>query len=210
MCVKELLWVDDLAARDLQLLPGYASPQFNQLITIKDTLGDRRGDNPHSPDDISFSGFPTNFGVSVDSKTGEVRVTDHAPTLAAAGLPKTMTLTCVAKNDVQITAKVRIRVHQGLKKIWLTPPSLTVRKSARGVRYGLLATFADDEYGDLSNWSPRKSGPLDANDRTFVRLVVSPEFEKDPSASIASASMSNWEAGLSNAQVPTATLQSPP
>ena len=42
MSVKELLWVDELSARDWHLLPGYASPQFSQLLTIKDTRGERR------------------------------------------------------------------------------------------------------------------------------------------------------------------------
>jgi hypothetical protein len=180
MSVKELLWIDELAARDWHLLAGYASPQFNQLITIKDTRGERRGDKPHAPDDIFFVIDPPINGVTVDPTTGEVRVTGDTFLLATALLPQSTTLACVAKDDTSIFAEVRIRVHLGFAQLSLSPAKLTVRKGAKAVRYTVIGVFTDGERGDLSNWSPRKSQPRDPGDKSFVRLATGTAVETKP------------------------------
>src|SRR5215510_8637278 len=48
--------------------------------------------------------------------------------------------------------EIRIHVHDSVKDIWLTPPTLTIHKDANECRFTVLARFNDDSVGDITDW----------------------------------------------------------
>lgn len=95
--------------------------------------------------------------VSVDPKTGVVTFNQHAP-LPADILhnfiirPAVIDETGAALADVPA---IRIHLHPGISRAWITPSILTAHKSAGGndtpVRFRILAEFGDDTNGDITN-----------------------------------------------------------
>src|SRR5678815_2610671 len=54
---------------------------------------------------------------------------------------------------VSFEAEIRIHIHDSVKDIWLTPPTLTIHKGADECRFTVLARFNDDCVGDITDWS---------------------------------------------------------
>jgi hypothetical protein len=99
---------------------------------------------------------PADIGVTVDPNTGVVT--------ASAATPLTLRNFLVAARVQHNTAVVpnpletfiRVHLHSSVRKVWLTPSSLTVHQdsrdpaNARFPRYTVLAQFDDEIVGDIS------------------------------------------------------------
>jgi hypothetical protein len=101
-----------------------------------------------------FKGAPraTALGLSVVTGTGVVTATAHPST----SQPKLRNFLMTARQDDQqgniFETVIRIHVHDSIKKIWLTPSSLTIHEFADECRFTVLALFDDDTVGDITEW----------------------------------------------------------
>lgn len=203
MTITQVRWSDH-GARDVHLLPGMASPQLNQLLWLfDDDLDDWfRADKP--PDGITFNlefraAFtfaPSSHGVHVNGQSGLVTVDAQLPTLPPH--LRTFIISARASQGVPdpdpgfpdpLTARIRIYVHNALANQWLTPSSLTVRQSAKFMRFSVLGRFDDGVIGDITNWSPLY--PPKQDELMFVHRVGStdPMFIWSPRRGDPSTSM---------------------
>jgi hypothetical protein len=168
---------------DLHLIPGLVSPRLDQLLYLVETTApgveERHRFVEYRPAGVTVL-FEANFdkadprtaGIDVDPNFGEI-------TVGALPTPERLLdfLVVATVSDgvaLSVTTHVRVRIHDGFRKVWLTPAVLTVRKPTDPAsvvamsRFSVLAEFSDGTYGDLTNWAPW-SGPTDPTDRRFVR-----------------------------------------
>ncbi len=91
-------------------------------------------------------------GVEVVSTTGVV----SAITPPDSTFPKVrnfiLTAIFTEAPGVNFETEIRIHIHDSVKDIWLTPPSLTIHKDADECRFTVLARFNDDCVGDITDW----------------------------------------------------------
>jgi hypothetical protein len=175
-----------IPGEDLHLLPGLVSPRLDQLLYIVET-SDQGVEATHRfveyrPAGVTVS-FEANFdradprtaGIDVDLNFGEV-------TVGALPTPERLLdfLVIATVSDglaLSLTTHIRVRIHDGLRKVWLTPATLTVRKPdpvsspVTNARFTILAEFSDGAYGDLTNWLPPEflTSPTD---RQFTRTIA--------------------------------------
>ncbi|HKF00132.1 MAG TPA: hypothetical protein VKG45_14525 [Actinomycetes bacterium] len=205
MTIGSIWWADG-SGDDLHLLPGLVSPQLDQLLWMTDSaLGSVRADRRPAGVALTFTprfaGAPANHGVRVDTATGEVEVLAGWST-ATPRLRSFIVDVAVADPAVAapFTTRVRVHVHQGIRSLWLTPPSLTVCQGARGMRFAVLAKFEDDAVGDVTNWSPWQA--VAAGTTTFVHAAGSPDRELLWTSDNPGAVRVDADTGVVDARVP--------
>src|SRR6185369_8117902 len=49
-------------------------------------------------------------------------------------------------------AEMRVHIHDSVKDVWLTPPTLSIHKDTDECRFTVLARFTDDCVGDITDW----------------------------------------------------------
>jgi hypothetical protein len=161
-------------AFDLHLLPGTTSPRLDQLLWTNDTRGTKRADAPHPGTTVSFKaqfdGAPARHGVTMNATTGQITVANPLP--AGPRLRSFLVDGSAKEGATTVTARVRVHVHDGLTRIWLTPAPLTARRDAKDIRLSILAQFTDGVIGDITNWCP--FNPIAAGEQTFVSDTGTP------------------------------------
>ncbi|HKF00131.1 MAG TPA: hypothetical protein VKG45_14520 [Actinomycetes bacterium] len=201
MTVRRIFWASPYGGRDLHLLPGLASPRLDYLLIVEDTEG-RSFWAAGPPEGVTvsftaaFAGTPAAHGVAVDAATGEVRVDDGPlppPRLRSfvvqAEVTSTFRDTHGEEAQQSWTARVRVHVHDAIERLWLTPPSLTVREGATNMRFTVLARFADGSFGDLTNWCPSTADNLHAGVFVHARDSADPELAWSASSPDGSAGL---------------------
>ena len=170
MPIKDMFWAAG-AGVDIHLVPDLVGPQLDQLMYLKDdTDAVTRADEAVAAGIITLTCAPTFVvgdpfakGIAVTLATGEVTIT--ASLAAPDRVLEFLVLVTVTETPPPPppataftgTLYVRIHVHDGIRRIWLTPPTLTMREGARRGRFTLLGEFSDGRYGDLDSWIPTHS-----------------------------------------------------
>jgi hypothetical protein len=96
--------------------------------------------------DPHFKGAPNAQGVQVDTTTGVV-------TASPAPTPNLRSFVMTARQTgTSLETVIRFHVRESIKKIWLTPSSLTTHEGADECRFTVLAQFDDDTVGDITDW----------------------------------------------------------
>lgn len=109
------------------------------------------------------------MGVTFDWQNGTATADDPLPPADERLQNFMMRAIATAHNGAEVTnaeAWVRVHVHERLRKIWLTPNPLTVRRDAHAtVRLTLLGEFDDGVVADLtqidgtvSDWAAGSTG----------------------------------------------------
>jgi hypothetical protein len=173
MTLVGLEWANN-GASDVHLVPQVASPEFFRLLMgqVRVANGTIELHHVFSLDNTTVmftqqvTGTNGGHGITVDAKTGEVTL---SPPTDMNGRSFLLKVDVKQGTDPTVTTFLRIYVHNVLQRMWITPKRLTVRKSAKSVRFSVLALFDDGVIGDISNWSPfeRTDTP---GDRTYVHL----------------------------------------
>lgn len=91
-------------------------------------------------------------GVEVVSATGVV----SAITPPDASFPKVRNFILTAifgQSGQNFEIEIRIHIHDSVKDIWLTPPTLTIHKDSDECRFTVLARFNDNCVGDITEWA---------------------------------------------------------
>jgi hypothetical protein len=160
-------------ASDIHLLPGLVSPRLDHLLRVSDTRDPpdqtRRADDPHPGVSVAFTAqfesAPSAHGVTLDEATGEITIALSLPARRLRSFLVTATATQAGQPPQR--TRIRVNVHDGIERLWLTPNPLTVREGFTSTQLSLLARFTDEVIGDISNWSPFLR-PAATTDRTFV------------------------------------------
>jgi hypothetical protein len=169
--MADLLMWKDSEGYDIHVLRGMpASKALDESLNL-DANGVLPSFKPH------FTGAPDNpnLGVSVNTSTGEVTAAAQNPP-SRPQLPDFNFLMTARQVLVgsQSETMIRIHIHDSIKKIWLTPKTLTVHQDADNARLTVLALFGDDTVGDITEWPqlnydvPSLSGMPDAARRLKV------------------------------------------
>src|SRR5262249_52137238 len=153
----------NLHGYDFHLLPGLATPPLTNLLVA--SIDDDETDATDLPDGVTLT-FATNLtthqgtGVSLRAD-GRVSLTNPlpGPTPALPRLRSFIVPATLSDGTQSVTARVRIHVHDGLTRTWLTPTQLTVHRGASPVKFTHLALFDDGVIGDISNWTPVEDDP---------------------------------------------------
>lgn len=98
-----------------------------------------------------FQQTAAGHGVTVDPGNGQVT----AATGAAAPFQNfnfIMTARQIIGGVGTLETQIRVHVHRGVKKIWLTPETLSPRLGSDEMRFTVLAQFDDDTVGDITDW----------------------------------------------------------
>ena len=94
-------------------------------------------------------------GVGVVSSTGVV----NAITPPDATFPKVrnfvLTATFTQAPGQNFEAEMRVHIHDSVKDLWLTPPTLSIHKDSDECRFTVLARVTDDCVGDITDWPQR-------------------------------------------------------
>lgn len=174
MALQGLFW-PDISRRDIHLLPGSVSPRIDQLLAIEDSLGNTLASTPKPGVAVTFAprffGAPASHGVTVSTVTGQVTIANPLP---AAPFLRNFIIDCTAtEGATQFTRMIRIHVHPGIRRHWVTPARLNVPLGARSMRLSMLAEFTDDTFGDLTNWGAFDP-PGPGQDQNFVQTDTTP------------------------------------
>jgi hypothetical protein len=172
MPIKDMFWAAG-AGVDIHLVPDLVGPRLDQLIYLEDDTGAlTRADLAATAGIITLTCAPTFVvgdpfaqGIVVTLATGEVTITTTPPLAAPDRVLEFLVLVTVTETPPPPppataftgTLYVRIHVHDGIRRIWLTPLTLTMREGARRGRFTLLGEFSDGRYGDLDSWIPTHS-----------------------------------------------------
>jgi len=141
---------------DIHVLRGTTSLPLRSILLIEDLAGGLfRADAAQLPAGISAVTFVGEFaapgrGASVNAATGEVTATSPpppAPRLRSFHVTPQVGLTA---GGTILGPPIRVRIHESVAEIWLTPSTLTVRGNAQGQRFTVLARFDDDTVGDIT------------------------------------------------------------
>src|SRR6185369_7416981 len=96
----------------------------------------------------------SNFGVDVNPATGQVTATVQPSTPPQfPNFNFLMTATQVVGGVSTSETTIRIHIHDSIKKIWLTPSSLTIHQFSPESRFTVLALFKDYTVGDITDWA---------------------------------------------------------
>jgi hypothetical protein len=119
-----------------------------------------------------FKGAPNNFGVDVNTATGEVTASPH-PGSDQPKFPNfnfLMTARQVVGGAATYETKIRIHIHDSIEKIWLTPSTLTVHVGSDEHRFTVLALFDDGTVGDITDW-PQPHLTFKSSDANIVDVL---------------------------------------
>lgn len=174
MALQGLFW-PNIARRDIHLVPGTVSPRLDQLLAIEDSLGNRFGNNPHPGVVVTFTprffGAPAAHGVTVSTVTGQVTVANPLP---AAPFLRNFIIDCTAtEGATRFTRMIRVHIHPGITRHWVTPGRLNVPLGARNMRFSVLAELTDGTFGDITNWGAFET-PTAARNEIFVQTDPAP------------------------------------
>jgi hypothetical protein len=157
--IADLEWLS--GGTDIHLVEGMKTV-LNRLlrITYFDESNKTRGDNLLPGNTLAFTTLAdlASAGVTLDTLTGEIEFNGPLPDTGDRLLNFVVIATGTGTQGA-FTNYIRIHLHKSLKRIWLTPSSLTVRQQAKNASFTLLAEFADSAgvgdgvYGDITNWS---------------------------------------------------------
>lgn len=171
MTLVGLRWIKTRAA-DIHLLPEFTSPQLFRLLVanVQDANGTITEVPAFTVDNVKFEfaeeplkGLGQANGAPMDPVRGTVAVAFQNN---LAGHSFVIKATATA-DGASAETRIRIHVHNAIKRMWLTPKRLTVRNGAKDVRFSVLAQFDDDTIGDITNWSPFTT-PNGDTDFTYV------------------------------------------
>ena len=166
------------AGDDLHLLPGQISPRLDQLLSVTAGTTIVRADRASSVGVVMA--FQHSFvpaasgcaGVIPQPATGQVMVSgplSSAPRLL--DFLVTATATEVA-TGATLQTYLRMHIHTGLRRLWLTPDPLSVKVGSSSARFTVLAEFDDGSYGDVTNWSAWTFDASATDDRLEVRDIA--------------------------------------
>lgn len=189
--IRGLEWINEPAGRDLHVLPGHATRPFLPDLRVRiaklppafdDDLVDVPTYVAGSGATFTFVplfnalkvnddwvGFGAN-GLTVNAKTGVVTLPATPPSPLKRNFLVEAVLTL--PGGTILREVVRIHVHLGVVRAWLTPPEISVRKSGTikadvGARFSVRAEFDDGVVGDLTLnhgvfWTAAKPGRVTA------------------------------------------------
>jgi hypothetical protein len=160
MAVNDVFWSGS-EAYDIHVVAGATSRTLDDLLAINHGPlpgADVWANTP--PAGVTVRFHPAIVGASAlgtfSSTTVDVSESTGAVT-AKAALPArfvhnfliraTVTDPAVARPFVQ---EVRVHVHHAIRRVWLTPDTLTVHSGAPEQKFSVLAEFDDDTVGDIT------------------------------------------------------------
>src|SRR5262245_10770498 len=126
MAITDVSWAGE--GYDIHLLKGESTIPLNtKLRATRNNSVDFKGNNPPSGVTVEFiaefKGAPSNHGVTV-SGTGQVTV---GSTLPSPRLHNFILRAIVKETGANsLETSIRIHIHDTIKKIWLTPDTLSV------------------------------------------------------------------------------------
>ncbi len=154
--ISNLTWVLGYGY-DMHLLPG--DKTGDMLGNIKFTHNDKQynGSDSDIPENITIAfnayfkdSFHGAHGVSVNSSTGEIQIADDLPVPRLYNFIYEVVVLEDGAN--YMTLEMRVHIHQSVKKIWLTPSTLTLyAASTKNTRFSVYAEFDDEVYGDITD-----------------------------------------------------------
>jgi hypothetical protein len=150
---------------------------------------------------------PNNFGVDVDQTTGVVTAKGHLN--AAPKFPNlSFLLTAHEATSSGATNEtiIRIHVHDGIQKIWLTPAALTIHQAHPESRFTVLALFDDGAVGDITEWPQLR---YQSNKPTVVKVLNTGQTGPDGKPVPFGGLLESQVAGQSADITVTLTLTSP-
>jgi hypothetical protein len=154
-----------------------------------------------------FLNAPNGHGVDVDLVTGAVTAKGHPSTTTK--LPNfsfLMTAREVIGGVSTNETIIRIHVHDGIQKIWLTPPALTIHQAHPESRFTVLALFDDGTVGDITEWPQLK---YQSNKPTVVKVLDTGQTGPDGNPVPFGGLLESQVAGQSADITVTLTLTSP-
>ena len=174
MALTRLTWAAG-AGDDIHLLQGQQSPRLDQLLNITAGTTIVRGDRASSVGvAMAFRqsfvpADPPCAGVVPNPASGLIMVPGPlSPAPRLLDFLVTATATEVA-TGATLETHLRIHIHTGLRRLWLTPDPLSVRVGSSSARFSVLAEFDDGSYGDVTNWSAWTFDASKPGDRREVR-----------------------------------------
>jgi hypothetical protein len=100
----------------------------------------------------NLQGSTSEHGIEVDATAGVVKALPHPD----PSFPKVNNFLLTAvfpdPDGAQDQTVIRIHVHDSVKDIWLSPPTLTVRQGTNECQFTVLARFTDDTVADITDW----------------------------------------------------------
>ncbi len=148
---------------DRHVLRGESTGRLDEVLFIFQDPGAPVlvSDTAHRPGDITNITFVpgiragpgavvTAYGVQITTATGQIEaIAAAAPLVRNFLVQAVMTVNGVVD---PFQATVRVHVHDGgVRQVWCTPSTLTIRIGAPGQRLAVLAEFGDDTVGDVTN-----------------------------------------------------------
>ena len=150
MAITGVRW--DREGYDIHLLKGESSiPLAEKLRATRNNTSEFRGTNPPSGVTVEFraefKGAPSNHGVTV-SATGQITVAASLPSLRLRNFIVRAVVSESGSNFLD--THIRVHIHDTIKKIWLTPDTLTIYMGGGKRRFTVLAEFDDQTFGDIT------------------------------------------------------------
>lgn len=150
MAITDIGW--DGEGYDIHLLKGEKSiPLAGKLNAERNNSSTFDGNNPPPGVTVEFiadfKGAPSNHSVTVSS-AGQVEVT----ALPSPRLHNFILRAIVKETGSnQLETRIRIHIHEKIKKIWLTPDTLSLYVGGGKQRFTVLGEFDDGTFGDITD-----------------------------------------------------------
>ncbi|HXD31837.1 MAG TPA: hypothetical protein VN643_12015 [Pyrinomonadaceae bacterium] len=173
-----LAWLDGDEGFDIHLLPGKRSRRLNECLYLKWNDKWVRADTPIQDVSVAFlgriiisapDGSLSDYCLEISPTTGQVTVLTGTPSKPLNNFLIEATVKDIKANNA-LKIAVRVHIHTGIAKIWLTPSPLTIKKNAhQGFRLTLLAQFDDQVVGDITRWPDITWSSSDASVISFAK-----------------------------------------
>ena len=157
LAVTGVRWNGEANAWDIHVLSNnIKSPPLDQILIIDQESGKSvYATSPPPGVNVEFIeefvGGPTNFGVTVDRAKGTVLVAfalppgPHLKNFIIRAKVTDTNITSGAKNTFETF--IRIHIHDGINRVWLTPSPLTLHRDTKGIRFSVFAELNDNTIG---------------------------------------------------------------